>query len=122
MKILGKIQKNYKKIGFTMTEVIIATLIFTLAMAGVFASVSELRQPAVESTEEVTAAFVGKHILEDLRMQVSAETWNSTGNLIPGSTYTNSVVVGSRTYYTTYTVTSDPDGTSARKVILNITW
>ncbi len=122
MKILGKIRKNDKKIGFTMTEVIIATLIFTLAMAGVFASISELRQPAVESTQEVTAAFVGKRILEDLRSQVSAETWNSTGNLILGSTYTNSFSVSSTTYYTIYTVTSDPDGTSARKVILNVTW
>lgn len=122
MKILGKIRKNDKKIGFTMTEVIIATLIFTLAMAGVFASISELRQPAVESTQEVTAAFVGKRILEDLRSQVSAETWNSTGNLILGSTYTDSFSVSSTTYYTTYTVTSDPDGTSARKVILNVTW
>lgn len=122
MKILGKIRKKNTRIGFTMTEVIIATLIFSLAMAGVFASISELRQPAVDSSQEVTAAFVGKRILEDLRSEVSAETWNSTGNLIPGSTYTNTVVVGNTTYTTSYTVTTDPDGTSARKVILNITW
>lgn len=104
-----------------MTEVVIATLIFSLAMAGVFASISNLRQPAIESTQEVTAAFIGKRVLEDLRKDVSAATWNS-GNLAIG-TYgpIEAAKVGNQTYFYNYIVTSDP-GTNARQVTLNVYW
>ena len=105
-----------------MTEVIVATVIFTLAMAGVFASISQLREPAVESTQEVTAAFLGKRILEDLRSQVNGASWNTTGNLVYGTYTMANVVVSGKTYFPVYTVTSDPNGTNARKVTLNVTW
>ena len=121
MKILGEIRRQNKTTGFTIAEVVIATMIFTLAMAGVFATISQLRQPAVASSQQVTAAFIGKKILDDLRSEVSATTWNS-GLLTPGNTYMNQVTVGTITYNATYTVQNDPNGTNARQVTLNVTW
>ena len=110
------------KQGFTLMEVVISVILFGLAMAGVFTSISQLRQPAVESTEEVTAAFLGKRVLDDLRTQVTAETWNGTTSLLyPGNTYTNSFSINGKTYTTTYYVENDTS-TSARKVTMNITW
>lgn len=120
MKILSTIHRKKKKEAFTITEVVIATMIFTLAMAGVFASISQLRQPAAESTQEVTAAFFGKWVLDDLRRQVSADTWNN-GILANGSTGTITNTIDGRTYNATYFVVDDP-GTNARQVTLNVTW
>jgi prepilin-type N-terminal cleavage/methylation domain-containing protein len=124
MKILKQVRKKTPLLGFTMTEVIVATLIFSLAMAGVFASISELRQPAVESTQEVTAAFIGKRILEDLRSQVNAQSWDTAGSDLELGTHTGPgpFLIGGRSYTSTYTVIADLNGTSARQVILNVTW
>lgn len=122
MKILDQNRKKNKNTGFTITEVIIATLIFSLAMAGVFASISQLRQPAVESSQEVTAAFLGKKILDDLRGDVNQDTWNS-GNLVAGTTYgPYTQTIGGKAYFYSYDVIADPDGTRARQVTLNVTW
>lgn len=120
MKSIGEIRRRNQ--GFTIVEVIVATLVFALAAAGIFATVSALNRPAGESMEEVTAAFLGKRILEDLRRDVDAEDWNS-GELVNGTTYAmNAVTIGGITYTPVYTVENDPNGTSARKVTLNIIW
>ncbi len=122
MKILAKLHQKTRLKAFTLTEVVIATVIFSLAMAGVFASISNLRQPAVESSQEVTAAFIGKKILNDLRSEVSAPTWNTTGNLTLGPHGPLTAInVGGIDYTPTYIVEADP-GTNARKVTLNISW
>ncbi len=123
MKILYLLSQRNKRKAFTMTEVVIATLIFALAMAGVFSTIANLRQPSIESTQEVTAAFIGKRILDDLRKDVSAETWN-TGKLVNGTTYGpfSAAVVDGQTYTYTYAVENDPNGTTARKVTLNVSW
>lgn len=122
MKIIGLIHKRHKVSGFTITEVIVASVIFTLAMAGILTSISHLRQPAVESSQEVTAAFLGKKILDDLRTQVSAQTWE-TNSLLSLGTHTNTVTVSGIAYNISYLVEPDDlSGTGARKVTLNVTW
>jgi prepilin-type N-terminal cleavage/methylation domain-containing protein len=122
VKIFGEIRRQ-KNEGFTVVEVIVASVIFALTAAGIFATVSALNQPATESSEEVTAVFLGKRILEDLRKDVDATTWTG-GPLDPAnSPYTmNAVVVDGVTYTPVYSVMNDPNGTSARKVTLNILW
>ncbi len=102
-------------------EVIIATVIFTLTMAGIFASISQLRKPAVDSSREVTAAFLGKQILDDLRSKVDPQTW-STGGLAVGTYGPIDVPVGDLTYTYRYTVSDDPNATSARQVTITVSW
>lgn len=121
MKIIGSIREQENSPGFTITEVVVAAVIFTIAMAGIFTSISYLRQPAVESSEEVTAAFIGKKILDDLRSQVSAQTWADNSLLSIGD-HNTSVTVGNIEYQITYTVEPDPGGTGARRVTMNVTW
>ncbi len=123
MKVFGDIRRYHPADGFTIVEVIVSAVIFTLAVAGIFATISALRSPATESSQEVTAAFVGKRILDDMRTEVSALTW-SGGSLDPsGSPYAlNAIVVDGISYTPTYIVEPDPDGTGARKVTLNVTW
>ena len=72
--------KNYQNqhAGFTITEVVVSALIFAIATAGILATASSMRRPAVESSEDVTAAFLAKRIFDDLRSQLGATTWNQT--------------------------------------------
>ena len=106
--------------GFSFVEVVVASVIFTLVAVGMFATISIVRQPAEESSEEITAAFVGKQILENLRKEVDAATWG-TGPLSVG-TYTNLVEVDGVFYNATYIVEDDPGTTSAKKVTMNLKW
>ena len=108
-----------------MVEVTVAAIVFALTAAGIFATVSAIRQPAGDTTREITAAFVGGQILESLRNEVDASTWNLSGfplSTSPSSHSITPVTVGNITYSGTYTVLPDPQGTGARKVTLNITW
>lgn len=121
MKTLKSLLRKNKIEAFTMTEIIVATVIFTLGIAGLFTTISSLRQPAIESTQEVTAAFIGKRILEDLRGEVNAASWDS-GKLATGTHTMSPINVDGRSYNATYTVLNDPAGTNARQVTLNIIW
>ncbi len=126
--------------GFTITEVIVSAVIFSLAAAGIFATVSSLNQAGGESSQEISAAYIGKQVLEDLRKEIDAATWN-TGALgltadgtCPGAAALNhilsdipayaadTITVGSITYTPAYLVECDPDGTSAKRVTMTVTW
>lgn len=124
MNDLFSLQKNKSKKGFTVVEVIVATLVFSIAAAGIFAMTSGLRKSAVmDSKEDINAALIGKRVLEDLRTKVDATNWNQAGGPLDPATnphVANSIVVDGKTYTPTYTVTQEADG--GRKVSINITW
>ena len=130
MKILSEnIKYRNQREGFTITEVVVAALIFAIATAGVLATATSMRKPAVESSEDVTAAFLAKRILDDLRSQLDAVTWNQTGGPFdtttgtpPGNHLLNSITVGTTIYKPSYIVEVDPDGTQGRKIDLRVDW
>lgn len=112
---------SQRRDGFTIVEVVVAALIFAITVAGAMGAVSSLRAPAAASKEDITAAFIGKQVLEDLRSAVDAETWAS-GDLSNGVHTLANMTVGGVTYTPTYTVSDDPSGTQAKKVDLTVTW
>jgi Tfp pilus assembly protein PilV len=72
-----------KTSGFSLIEVVVAGVIFTIAVAGIFASISAVRQnQAFSSTSpsEPGAAICGQELLEKLRLSVDGRWWNSTNN------------------------------------------
>ena len=107
-----------------MVEVIVAAVIFALAAAGIFATITALSKPATESDHSVTAAFLGKQMLEELRTHVDATTWSSAiGNPLKDGTY-NSIAtptIDGIDYDISYTVTDDPDS-DGRYVTLTVEW
>lgn len=115
-----------KKSGFTMVEVVVATMVFTLTIAGLMAAISSLNRPAVESFEEVQATYIAKGLAEKLKQDINAELWDETNptiyGLVQGSTYIISTVTHNNINYGgTYTVTNDPSG-GGRWVNITITW
>jgi type II secretory pathway pseudopilin PulG len=124
------LKKTYSKNAFSLVEVVVATLVFSLAAAGIIATISALTQPAAQSSREVKAAMLGKQILENLRNSVDAETWGqATSPLSPiGGPHNNGtydaifpIPIDGTDYTPTYQVTDDPD-TEGIWVNTTITW
>jgi len=113
-----------RKNGFTLVEVIVAAVIFLLSAAGLLATISAMSQPAAQSSREMTATLIGKQVLEELRQDVDAVTWDTVGaNLEPAVAHVRpAVLVDGVTYTPTYTVTPDPQGTRGRVVNVTVTW
>jgi len=60
-----------KNSAFTLLEVLIASIIFIIAVAGVFATLSYVREPVVDKQYQLTATVFGNQVLEYLRSQVN---------------------------------------------------
>lgn len=117
MKSFAQIRR---KQGFTIVEVVMASIIFALTAAGIYTTLSALRQPAGESARDVTAAFLGEQFLQSMRNEVDQSTWNS-GRLTLGNHTETPVIINGITYSIAYTVSAD-SLSDARKVVLNISW
>ena len=109
--------------GFTLVEVVVASVIFAITAAGIVAMLSALSKPADEAQEAVAASLVGKQILEEFRKEVDMTTWDEPGGaLAVGGPYTlPDVVIDGTTYTPTYTVVEDAS-TGARRVDLHVDW
>jgi Tfp pilus assembly protein PilV len=111
------------KTAFTMVEVIVSTLIFMLLAGGMFATISALSRPAGTSTREMTAALVARGLLENLRMNIDATTWNAAGTTFAvGNHSLTKVTINGIDYTPCYSVTADPGGSAGRVVNLTINW
>ncbi|MFA5088323.1 MAG: prepilin-type N-terminal cleavage/methylation domain-containing protein [Candidatus Omnitrophota bacterium] len=108
-----------RKKGFSIVEVVVSALIFTIAAAGIITMTSRIRPQATVSEREVTAAIYAKQIFEWLRSKVSAADWD-TGSLSNG-TYWNVSVIGSTAYNAVYTISTDPLS-GGRLINLTVRW
>ena len=60
------------KRGFSLIEVTVAAVIFSVSIAGVFASISAMQRPVDTSSKKVIAGQLAKKVLENLRDKVKA--------------------------------------------------
>jgi prepilin-type N-terminal cleavage/methylation domain-containing protein len=109
------------KRAFSMVEVIVAAVLFAIASAGIFATISYTNR-SVESDKRVQAATFSKKILDQLNKDVNALTWDIVGS--NGLTIGNHpIALGSDSDFPQcfggYDVT-DPDGNGGRKVLITI--
>ena len=110
--------------GFTITEALVAAVIFSIATAGIFATISALKKPSVKTDKSLEAAYIGQRVLEDLRSGVDANpnsAWNDSTNpktLTAGGPYNCPAADVTPSYTCTYTVTQQPNG--AREVDVHV--
>jgi len=111
-----------KQTGFTMVEIMVSILIFSLSIAGLLSAISSLNRPAVESFEEVQATYIGKQILEQLKHGIDAATWNEEDATLAITTVpiTASIPHQGINFDTSYTIEADTFG--GRWVTLTINW
>ncbi len=63
--------------AFTLLEVLLASVIFMISVAGIFATLNAVRAPVANKQSQLSAAVFGKQILERLYSNVNANTWGT---------------------------------------------
>ena len=115
------IRKN--QYGFSIVEAMVAALILSISVVGVFATLSSQKAPAAAADKRVLAALAAKQFLEDLRSKVNAVDYNNnTGPLAlgPGGIpQAYGPITWGGLYTINYTVSA---AGNARKVDLSISW
>ena len=106
--------------GFSIVETVIAALVLSIGVVGVFSVMSTQKAPTTQTDQRVKAALTAKQFLENLRSKVNAVDYYNGPNGVGALSIGTHGPVGLATYTVNYNVTSDPNG--ARKVDLNITW
>jgi len=116
------LKKRFNSKGFSLVEVVVASVVFAISAAGTIAMISSLNKPAHETSDAVTASLVGKQILEEFRKEVDMATWDEVdGKLAVGDHTLADIVIDGQTYTPTYTVVEDAS-TRARRVDLHVDW
>ncbi len=120
--MVGDISRS--QAGFSFTEVLVAAMIFAVASAGAILAMTAVRRPAADSAEAISAAYVGKRVLDGLRSKVSATDWDSGALSLGTHDLPNVATVGGVTYNAVYVVEDDTalGGTGGRRVTLNVIW
>ncbi len=112
--------------AFSLLEVILSVIVFTLAAAGFFAVLSSARQPVASTDKGLRAAQIGRQVLEDLRKDLGEDTWGMPKYdpaLNPHeSSYTDpaSGAVFNITYNVEQAIAGDP--ISPKKIRLKVKW
>ena len=128
----------------TLFEVIVATVIFSLVMAGMVSVFVSGKRHVMHARERMIGGEMGKLFLEPLQLDVSQETWDtgatSNGLTMPAynyTTYCDSNVAHTRNKacpsvasqrkvnnidYTAQYVVNPVAGTDLRKVKVQISW
>lgn len=101
----------------SIVEVIVTSVIFVIAAAGILSTVAMFRPQGKEASLKIEAAYVGKGIIDDLRQQVNAEDWNDPGSSLAPDTYTTTIGI----YTIDYEITDEPN-LGYRKLTMNITY
>ncbi len=119
-------KKQSNEGGFSFIEIVVASVIFSITTVGVLTTFSLLRQPAKDTDKKLQASYMAERLLEELRSQVDASTWNTAGGSLDPNTahsfpgFTDPATGITYTGYS-YTVTEDPT-TKARTVNLTLNW
>jgi len=108
--------------AFSLIEAVVASVIFMIAVTGVFASLSALKRPVATTDKALGAALCGQQFLENLRASVDQQDWAiASSKLRPtGSVAGASCVENGVTYSINYQVVAV--GTTARKGLVTVTW
>ena len=113
--------------GFSLVEAMVAGVVFTIAVAGVFSSISSTTS-STSSTATVNknliAAYCGQQVLESFRSKVDARDWSS-GSLTLGDHTLSGPTLAPYSQcagVTSVVYTVSDAGNGARKVVANVNW
>ena len=121
------IKRIKKHQGFSLVEVVVATIVFLIAALGIFNVFFAMQNQAADSSDEIIAANYGRQVLESLRPNVDTRTWSTTWPLTCDSTWINwpTIPTTDDAFHSlsgTVQYKCDPEASGLRKVTLNITW
>jgi len=117
--------KHKKDHGFSLVEIVVATIVFAIASVGVYKALVIAQTTSITSDKEVIAANYGRKLLEDLRAKVDQRTWDAGWYLTCDGAWHDwptAPASGEDAFNGSaqYICTSDLHG--ARKVTINVIW
>lgn len=110
--------------GFSLVEVMIASLIFSVAVIGIYASLASIKEKSLNITDKgLGAALCAQRFLESRRAAVDMRDWNGAGSLlaVTAGAQNGGVCNQSGVNYTLqYQIAAA--GSHARKATVVVTW
>jgi prepilin-type N-terminal cleavage/methylation domain-containing protein len=110
--------------GFSLVEVMVASLIFSIAVIGIYASLATVKEQSLNISDKgLGAALCAQQFLESRRAAVDMRDWNAAGSLlaITGGLQNGAVCNQSGVNYTVqYQIAAA--GGNARKATVIVTW
>lgn len=109
------------KKGLTLLEILVSIMILSLVVTGLTHVFIAGKRHILRSRSRISAVELGRLFLDTLQMDVRNDTWTTTclgGN---SSACPATQTINNITYAPNYTI-SDINGTTLRKVKVNITW
>ncbi len=67
--------KNLNSSGFSLLEILLASIIFIISVGGIFVTIAAVRRPVMDRGSSLAASVFGKQVLEALRSRVDASTY-----------------------------------------------
>jgi Tfp pilus assembly protein PilV len=105
----------------TLLEVIIASVIIAMVMAGLGATFVLGKRYSLHTHSRLTAAELGRYYLDNLTMLIRQDRWDNSNCLYAGNCGIGSQSIERVDYHAAYTVTT-PASLELRKVLVNLTW
>ncbi len=125
----------YKNSGFTLLEIIIATIILSLVLLGMLGVFTAGNNWALHFRERSVTSELGKLLADPLQMDVRQDTWNGVNNLnptvgeVPYPVNPNRIINNKpiSAFYTVVDAPTDPflaaqPGTSVRRSTIRVHW
>ncbi|MDP3041569.1 MAG: prepilin-type N-terminal cleavage/methylation domain-containing protein [Candidatus Omnitrophota bacterium] len=111
-----------KQLGFSLVEILVATVIFSLVMVGLFSVFVSGNKQIIHIRERMSSAQLGKFFLDPLQVYVRQDTWDQAGNeLRVGSRAGITQSVNNRSFSEIHAV-NPVAFTDLRRVITTISW
>lgn len=108
------------KKSVTLVEILVASFILASALAGLLATFAAVRTYITRSNVRLAATNIARGVLNQLKVNVTAATWN-TGDLAGNTSNNMNVTIEGKIYNGTYNVTN-VTGRDYRQVIMNIAY
>ncbi len=110
------------KAGFTLVEILVAAVIFSLVIAGLLGVFSAGNRHLMHTRERMTGSELGKFFIDPMQMDVRQDEWDATNPLrAAGPSSPVSQTINYRNFTSGHT-TESVSGTNLRRVITTITW
>jgi prepilin-type N-terminal cleavage/methylation domain-containing protein len=109
--------------GFTLVEIVVATVVLSLVAVGFFATFLSARYLVERSKRRLKAMEIARERIEVMRREVRADWWysgNASDPLLPNGTWTGWNSAMHTGYSVRYKVDPGPVNTEYRKVTVQV--